>query len=132
MMVDEVGELLIVNMPSEFTPDSKVSKMLQRLLYDEGTLDDESLVESFYEYFGSIIRSHTESTIEPQILENILCAIPSFLREEHNDVLESLLMEVQAGYTESEKQSAGMFLLTKRIVSFVLKKKQRVSNRGSK
>lgn len=121
-------------MPSEFTPDSKVSKMLHRLLYDEETLDEESIVESFYEYFGSIIRSHTESTVEPQVLENILCAIPSFLREEHNDVLESLLLEVQAAYTESEKQSAGIFALfagSNIIVSFVLKKKQRL-NRGTK
>ena len=94
-------------MPVEFTPDSKVSLMLERLLYDDGTMDKDSIVESFYGYFGSIIRSHTENEIEPQILENILCAIPRYLREEHGEVLESLLIEVKASYTESEKQSAG-------------------------
>jgi hypothetical protein len=98
----------MVNMPPEFTPDSKVSKMLQRLLYDDGSIDDESLVESFYEYFGSIIRSHTESEMEPQIIENILSAVPVFLREEHSDLLESLLIEVRAAYAESGKQSAGI------------------------
>ena len=96
-------------MPSEFTPDSKVSKILQRLLYDDNNMDDESLVEGFYEYFGSIIRSHTESEIEPHIIDNILCAVPNFLKDEHSDVLESLLIEVKENYTECEKQAAGMF-----------------------
>jgi hypothetical protein len=108
VILDEVEELLIVNMPSEFTPDSKVSKVLQRLLYDDGSMDDETLVESFYEYFASIIRSHSSSEMEPHIISNILSAIPKFLQEEHSDVLESLLIEIKGTYTESEKQSAGI------------------------
>jgi hypothetical protein len=43
---EEVDQLLLVNMPKEFSPESKVGKMLNRLLVDdEGRMDQESCVE---------------------------------------------------------------------------------------
>lgn len=65
------------------------------------------IFQSFYEYFGTIIRSHTEGEIEPEILNNILYAVPEALRLEYSNVMEDLLEEVREDYTESEKRSAG-------------------------
>ena len=45
ILTEDVDQLLLVNMPKEFSPDSKVGKMLNRLLVDEGHMDQESCVE---------------------------------------------------------------------------------------
>jgi hypothetical protein len=48
--------------------------------------------------------------MEPEILNNILYAVPEALRLEYSDVMEDLLKEVRDDYNESEKRSAGKFV----------------------
>lgn len=62
--LDEIAELLIVNMPKEFSPDSKVAKMLDRLFADDGRLDRDSVIEVRFLLVNAYIRSHFMSTLD--------------------------------------------------------------------
>lgn len=54
--------------------------------------------------------------MEPEILNNILYAVPEALRLEYSDVMEDLLKEVRDDYNESEKRSAGTIAYNDAVV----------------
>ena len=111
---EDVSSLMLVNIPKEFPPGSPTHTILQRLLSDDAdNIEDEYIVEAFYDYFGSSIRAATVSDLEKNCVDNILGAIPKHLKSNFPDIIEKLFDEVQFEFRNSGKESAVDYILRK-------------------
>nr|KAJ3422321.1 Dynein heavy chain 7, axonemal [Polyrhizophydium stewartii] len=87
---------------------SKDAEILQRLIADEASdLEDESIIEAFYDYFGASIKAVTVSDLESSWIDDILGAIPDSLKLRFPDAVTQLIDEIQEAFRESGKESAG-------------------------
>ncbi|KAJ3039074.1 Dynein heavy chain 7, axonemal [Rhizophlyctis rosea] len=111
---DDIGTILLNNMANEFVPDIRLAQTLAQSASNERAMDEESLVEVFYDYFGNVIKSHAISDISRDWLDNIMSAVPGELIERYNTITADLLEEVHWEYTESGKQSAVHYILKTR------------------
>ncbi|KAK5669543.1 hypothetical protein QVD99_003934 [Batrachochytrium dendrobatidis] len=111
---DDIASIMLVNLPKEFVPDPRTYRILQRLIADEATdLEDECIVEAFYDYFGSSVKAVTVSDLEQSWVNNILRAIPRNLKTSYPAQISHLLEEVQESFRESGKNSAVHHILKK-------------------
>ncbi|KAJ3284862.1 Dynein heavy chain 7, axonemal, partial [Borealophlyctis nickersoniae] len=96
---DEAGAVLLLNMSNEYMPDVRMARALQQAGPEENILDERELIEAFYEYFDSTIKSHAVSDLSPEWLENIMMSIPARLVKSYGGMAGELLEEIRKEYS---------------------------------
>ncbi|KAH9266776.1 hypothetical protein BASA84_000973, partial [Batrachochytrium salamandrivorans] len=111
---DDIASVMLVNLPKEFVPDSRTYHILQRLISgDAADIDDECIVEAFYDYFGASVNAISVSDLEPSWMDAIMGSIPIVLRQKYPKKTIKLMEEVQEIFRESGKNSAVHYILKK-------------------
>jgi dynein heavy chain len=109
-LMDPSGETLLSNVDKDYNIDDETTATLV-LNKSESKPDPDILVQMFYDYFDTAIKSHVDSRISHEWIDNITQSIPHGLTDGHPEILHALLEEVKVEYTESGKQSAVKHIL---------------------
>jgi dynein heavy chain len=102
------GENLLSNVDKDYNLDAETTASLTA---NASKPDPDILVQMFYDYFDTAIKSHVDSRISHEWIDNITSSIPHGLAGGHPEILHALLEEVKVEYNESGKQSAVKHIL---------------------
>jgi membrane-associated HD superfamily phosphohydrolase len=105
------GQTLLSNVDNTYDIDGETASSLLQDRQVETKADPDILVQMFYDYFDTAIKSHNNSKISHDWIDNITQSIPVGLADSHPEILHALLEEVKIEYTESGKLSAVKHIL---------------------